>query len=86
MLASQLAETLYLQMLRKAQQIVPSMDLQRSAKKIKKEEILVAAGSPLFRGALNLSSGDATQVRFAHTSFVPHHRIASRRARLWQHA
>ena len=61
-LHSQLAQTLYLQMLRRAQSLIPSMVLDNSPKKIKQEGV-VPAGSPLFRGAHNLNnSGDVAQV------------------------
>ena len=56
----QLAETLYKQMIRAAVDIAPKM-IEPAVKKIKVEEKLVA-GSPLFKGASNLSSGDALKV------------------------
>ena len=59
----QLAETLYLQMIRKAVDLMPKGDPAiSSAKKIKTEETLAGAGSPLFRGASMLNSAAAAQV------------------------
>ena len=55
----QLAETLYLQAMRAAQSIAPAMMLAPSAKKIKVEDKIAASGSPLFKGAQNVLSGDA---------------------------